>query len=115
MHPCRGEPDVLEQLLLLTGRDSAFEMGDTGGRHMRTVRGDRCPEKSVRWGGRGSEERGTREFSNGQRTFFVRCGGLDRQVSASRVSRLFEVKTGLQSPPTNSHFLRPVEGKVEAW
>lgn len=34
MHPCRGEPDVLEQLLSLTGRDSAFEMGDTGGRHM---------------------------------------------------------------------------------
>lgn len=34
MHPCRGEPDVLEQLLSLTGRDDAFEMGDTGGRHM---------------------------------------------------------------------------------
>ena len=79
-----------------------------------------CLEKSVRCGGvgnkeRGSQERGTRKSRNGRRTFFVGCGGLDRQVSASRVSRLFGVRTGLQSPPTNpptnSRFLRFGNGR----
>jgi hypothetical protein len=63
-----------------------------------------CLEKSVRCGGsqeQGTRESGTRDKEIRERTsdFFVGCGGLDRNVSASRASRLFGVKTGHSKSP----------------